>query len=63
MVLLLANIWRDRRGQDLTEYALMGGLLASIAVGVAPEIFSIAGHINSVLLAVTQAAADIATLK
>ena len=63
MTSLLANLVQDRRGQDLTEYALMAGLLASVCVGISPGMLSIAGHVNEVLLSVTQAAAEIATLK
>ena len=53
----------DRRGQDMTEYALIGGLVASIAVGIVPEMLTVAGHINSVLLSVVRSAAEMATLK
>ena len=63
MATLLVNIWRDRRGQDFTEYALISGLLSCVAVGIVPEMLSITGHINSLLLSAVQAAADITTLK
>ena len=53
----------DRRGQDLMEYALMGGLVASVTVAIIPEMFSIAGHITQVLQDVTQVIVSIATLK
>jgi Flp pilus assembly pilin Flp len=33
-VLLRLRIWRDRRGQDLIEYALMAGFVA-VAAGAA----------------------------
>jgi Flp pilus assembly pilin Flp len=33
-VLLQLRIWRDRRGQDLIEYALMAGFVA-VAAGAA----------------------------
>jgi Flp pilus assembly pilin Flp len=45
------------------EYALIAGLLTAVCVGIAPGMFSIATHVNEVLLAVTQAAAEVATLK
>jgi Flp pilus assembly pilin Flp len=61
--MLLANLWRDRRGQDFTEYALISGLLSCVAVGIVPEMLSVAGHINSLLNSAVQAAADITTLK
>ena len=60
MTSLLANLWRDRRGQDLTEYALMGGLVASIAAATVPELFSIVQHVGEVLLSVTEACAQFA---
>jgi Flp pilus assembly pilin Flp len=67
MEILLNNFWRDlwrnRQGQDLTEYALVGGLMATVAVAIMPDMFSIVGHVNDLLLAVTQAAAEVATLK
>ena len=63
MASLLATMWRDQRSQDLTEYALMGGLVASVAVGIAPDMLSIAAHVHTVLLGVVKAAADVATLK
>ena len=60
MTFLLANLWRDRRGQDMTEYALIGGLVASIAVAIVPELFAIVGHVGEVLLSVTEACAQFA---
>ena len=45
------------------EYALMGGLVASVTVAIIPEMFSIAGHITQVLQDVTQVIVSIATLK
>jgi Flp pilus assembly pilin Flp len=62
MAFLLANLWSDRRGQDFTEYALIGGLVASISVAIVPEMITVAGHMNSVLLTVTRAAAEMASL-
>lgn len=32
------KIWADTRGQDLTEYALLGGFLAAACGAVLPEI-------------------------
>jgi Flp pilus assembly pilin Flp len=63
MTFVLINLWRDQRGQDFMEYALIAGLLTAVCVGIAPGMFSIATHVNEVLLAVTQAAAEVATLK
>ena len=63
MANFVANLWRNQRGQDMAEYALMGGMLASVAVAIVPDMFSIVEHINTVLLAVLQSAVDVATLK
>jgi Flp pilus assembly pilin Flp len=60
MTTLLANLWADRRGQDMTEYALLGGMVTSIAVAVVPELFAIVQHVGEVLLSVTQACAQYA---
>jgi Flp pilus assembly pilin Flp len=37
---LLAQVWRDRRGQDLIEYALMAGFVAVAAGAVMPAVSS-----------------------
>jgi Flp pilus assembly pilin Flp len=63
MTSLLATLWQDRRGQDFTEYALMAGLLTTVAVAIVPDMFSIVQHVGAVLLSVTQSAAEVATLK
>ena len=49
----LVQIWRDRRGQDLIEYALMAGFVA-VAAGaampsVANSISTIFSEISSVM--------------
>jgi len=48
-----AMIWRDERGQDLIEYALMAGFVAvaagAIMPGVAPSISTIFSKISSVM--------------
>ncbi len=50
---VLARIWRDKRGQDLIEYALMAGFVAvaagAIMPGVATSISTIFSQISSVL--------------
>jgi Flp pilus assembly pilin Flp len=47
----LAKIWKDRRGQDLIEYALMAGFVAvaagAIMPGVADSITTIFSKISS----------------
>jgi len=60
MTTLLANLWADRRGQDMTEYALIGGMVSSIAVAIVPELFAIVQHVGAVLLSVTEACAQYA---
>jgi Flp pilus assembly pilin Flp len=61
MAILLSRIWinklrQDQKGQDVTEYALLAGLMASATIAVLPEIISIAQHVVSLV----QAAAEIA---
>ena len=53
------RIWRDTRGQDLIEYALMAGFVAvaagAVMPGVSSQISTIFSKINSLL---TQAASS-----
>jgi pilus assembly protein Flp/PilA len=54
-ILQRVNIWRDRRGQDLIEYALMAGFVA-VAAGaafppVADSISEIFSKVQSVMTA------------
>ncbi len=37
-MLWLAKIWKDRRGQDLIEYALMAGFVAVAAGAIMPDV-------------------------
>lgn len=37
-VILRLKIWRDQRGQDLIEYALMAGFVAVAAGAVMPNV-------------------------
>lgn len=53
-LLTKAKIWKDNRGQDLIEYALMGGFVAVAAGAVMPgvatsisTIFSLVGSTMS----------------
>jgi Flp pilus assembly pilin Flp len=50
-----AKIWRDERGQDLIEYALMAGFVAVAAGAIMPNIASsistIFSQVSSVLTA------------
>ena len=54
-LLALARVWRDKRGQDLIEYALMAGFVAvaagAIMPGVANSISTIFSEVASVLTA------------
>jgi pilus assembly protein Flp/PilA len=51
--LLQLKVWKDRRGQDLIEYALMAGFVAvaagAIMPGVATSISEIFSKVASVL--------------
>ena len=52
-LIMSLKIWRDRRGQDLIEYALMAGFVAvaagAIMPGVADSISQIFSKVASVL--------------
>ena len=52
-LLLKAQIWKDQRGQDLIEYALMAGFVAvaagAIMPGVAHSISTIFSKVASVM--------------
>jgi Flp pilus assembly pilin Flp len=63
MASLLTRLWQDRRGQDVTEYALIGGLVATLAVAIIPDMFSIVTHIEETLITVLESAVDAATVK
>lgn len=47
-------LWKDRRGQDLIEYALMAGFVAvaagAIMPGVASSINIIFSEVNSIMI-------------
>jgi pilus assembly protein Flp/PilA len=51
---LNSRIWRDSRGQDLIEYALMAGFVAvaagAIMPGVASSINIIFSQVNSIMI-------------
>ncbi len=53
LVLYKLRIWKDTRGQDLIEYALMAGFIAvaagAIVPGVAESIKTIFGKVNTVM--------------
>jgi pilus assembly protein Flp/PilA len=54
-IVLKLKVWRDTRGQDLIEYALMAGFVAvaagAIMPGVASSISTIFSKISSVMSA------------
>ncbi len=60
--LWLTKLWRDQKGQDMTEYALICGAMASMAVAVVPPMVSIAMHIVGVLQQVAQVALHAASV-
>jgi Flp pilus assembly pilin Flp len=56
------KLWQDQRGQDMTEYALIGGMMASMVVAVVPPMMSVAMHIVELLQQVAQVAMTAAGL-
>ena len=62
MTNLLSKIWKDQKGQDMTEYALIAGVMASMVIAVVPQMMSIALHIVAVLNDVAQIAMHASTL-
>ena len=59
----LQKLWRDQRGQDMTEYALIAAAMASLALAIVPEMLSIAMHISEILQSVAKTVLDLAELK
>ncbi len=53
-LIVLIQAWRDRRGQDLIEYALMAGFVAvaagAIMPGVTSSISTIFSQVSSVMV-------------
>ena len=54
----LIRIWKDRRGQDLIEYALMAGFVAVAAGAVMPSVASSISTIFSQISSVLSSAAS-----
>ena len=54
-LILKLQVWKDKRGQDLIEYALMAGFVAvaagAIMPGVATSISTIFSKVGSVMTA------------
>jgi pilus assembly protein Flp/PilA len=55
-ILQRASIWRDRRGQDLIEYALMAGFVAVAAGAAFPPVANTLSEIFSKVQSVMSAA-------
>jgi len=55
---VLMRTWRDRRGQDLIEYALMAGFVAVAAGAIMPGVASSISTVFSRVASVMDAAAD-----
>jgi Flp pilus assembly pilin Flp len=49
--LLSSNVWNDKRGTELVEFALVGGLVAVVAVGALTSIGSKLAERFSAILA------------
>jgi pilus assembly protein Flp/PilA len=57
-VIILTRIWRDQRGQDLIEYALMAGFVAVAAGAIMPNVASSISTIFSQISSVLTSAAS-----
>jgi Flp pilus assembly pilin Flp len=42
----MKTLWRDERGQDMTEYALIGAFVAAAAMAIAPAILAVALYLG-----------------
>lgn len=43
----ILKIWKDRRGQDLVEYALAAGMVAVAAVAAMPALTTVVNNVFS----------------
>jgi Flp pilus assembly pilin Flp len=43
---MLRKIWRDERGQDFVEYALVGAFVATAAIGLSPAVYAVAAYLG-----------------
>lgn len=57
-MLLRLKIWKDQRGQDLIEYALMAGFVAVAAGAIMPDVASSISKIFSKIGSVLSASAN-----
>jgi pilus assembly protein Flp/PilA len=55
---LMARVWKDTRGQDLIEYALMAGFVAVAAGAIMPNVATSISTIFSKISSVMAAAAN-----
>jgi len=60
--LRIEELWKDQKGQDMTEYALISGMIASTIIAVVPPMVSIAMHIVELLQKVAEIAMNAASL-
>ena len=58
MLIWRLRIWRDSRGQDLIEYALMAGFVAIVVGAIMPAVASNISKIFSKISSVMTAAAS-----
>ena len=56
--IIWTQLWRDERGQDLIEYALMAGFVAVAAGAIMPNVASSISTIFSQISSVLTAAAS-----
>jgi len=57
-LIFLMQVWRDRRGQDLIEYALMAGFVAVAAGAIMPGVSTSISMIFSSVASVMSAASS-----
>jgi Flp pilus assembly pilin Flp len=57
-LLLQLKVWKDRKGQDLIEYALMAGFVAVAAGAIMPGVATSISQIFSKVASVMTAAAN-----
>jgi Flp pilus assembly pilin Flp len=57
------QLLRDQQGQDMTEYALLAAMMASIVVAIMPGMLTVALHTHELLLSLLQAVVNFSTLQ